>query len=454
MKPTLIVIGTIALSLLAACASKDETTTTQSATPAPESPNAAQGSAKASAVAQIGGQVVLVGEHQVELKLFRDGYAEALIFDAQGKAIAKPEAAKLTAHAVAKGDAKKDIALAWQPPMARFAADGRAGAELEAKPVDIELAFDGAKAAHGTLDAAVLLVGPELGGTLVVAGEHGIEIVANADGRVDALVNDRFGVRVSGDANAKLEVELTGVDGKLHAMALAWDEARACFSGKADAGLKLAAGPAKLGLAGKAKVSLPNLALSAKAEHKGRVLVAGDYSVELVADGNTLIAYAFDASAKAYAKGDLDLSVRLGSNAFVKLTWDAPSLSYRAKIEGDFDLDVQPIVLSLKAEGKAHVGASFRASAKLDANANAKAKADVNAKAGGDAKLEAKAPEVKAKAGLTSNAKAGAKTSAKANVQPPKVNVQAPKVNVQKSASSSSGGGKAKASAGFSIGVK
>jgi hypothetical protein len=453
MKPTLIVIGTIALSLLAACASKDETTTTQSATPAPESPNAAQGSAKASAVdAQIGGQVVLVGEHQVELKLFRDGYAEALIFDAQGKAIAKPEAAKLTAHAIAKGDAKKDIALAWQPPMARFAADGRAGAELDAKPVDIELAFDGAKAAHGKLDAAVLLVGPELGGTLVAAGEHGIEIVANADGRVDALVHDRFGVRVSGDANAKLEVELTGVDGKLHAVALAWNEARACFTGKADAGLKLAAGPAKLGFAGKAKVSLPNLALSAKAEHKGRILVAGDYSVELVAEGNTLIAYAFDASAKAYAKGDLDLSVRFGSNAFVKLTWDAPSLSYRAKIEGDFDLDVQPIVLSLKAEGKTFVGASFKASAKLDANA--KAKADVNAKADGDAKLQAKAPDVKAKAGLTSNAKASAKTRASANVQPPKVSVQAPKVNVQKSASTSSGGGKAKASAGFSIGVK
>ena len=378
MKTTFVVIGTALLSMLSACANKDESTTTQSATPAPESPNAAQGGAKANAAveAQIGGQLVAVGVHQVELKLFRDGYAEALIFDAQGKAIAKPETAKLTAHAVAKGDAKKDIALAWQPPMARFAADGRAGAELEAKPVDVELAFEGGKSARGTLEGAVLLVGPELGGTLVVAGEHGIEIVAYADGKVDALVHDRAGVRVSGDANAKLEVELTGVDGKLHAMALAWNEARACFTGKADAGMKLAAGPAKIGLAGKASVKLPNLALRAKAEHKGRVVVAGDYSVELVADGNTLIAYAFDASAKAHAKGDLDLDVRLGTGAFVKLAWDAPSLSYRAKIEGDFDLEVQPIVVSLKAEGKAHVGAAFKADAKLDAKANAKCKAE------------------------------------------------------------------------------
>ena len=450
MKPTLPVIGVALLSILAACANKDETTTTQSAKAAPESPIAAQGAAKANASveAQIGGQVVAVGEHQVELRLFRDGYAEALIFDAQGKAIAKPESAKLTAHATAKGDAKQDIALAWQPPMARFAADGRAGAELEATPVEVELAFEGGKSASAKLDGAVLLVGPELGGTLVVAGEHGIEIVANADGNVDALVHDRAGARVTGDANAKLDVELTGADGKLHAVALAWNEARACFTGKADAGLKLAAGPAKIGLTGKASVKLPNLALRANAEHKGRVVVAGDYSVELVADGKTLIAYAFDASAKAHAKGDLDLSVRLGTGAFVNLKWDAPSLSYRGKIEGDLDLDVQPIIVSLKAEGKAFVGASFKADAKLDANAKANAKLDAKANA------KIKAPEVKAKAGLTSNAKADAKAGAKANVQAPKVNVQAPKVNVTKSASSSSGGGKAKASAGFSIGVK
>src|SRR5687767_12789166 len=193
MKPTLTVIGAALLSTLVACANKDETTTTQSAKATPESPSPAQGAAKAtaSAEAQIGGQLVAVGEHQVELKLFRDGYAEALIFDAQGKAIAKPESAKLTAHATAKGDAKKDIALAWQPPMARFAADGRAGADLEAKPVDVELAFEGGKSARGSLEGAVLLVGPELGGTLVVAGEHGIELVANADGNVEALVHDR-----------------------------------------------------------------------------------------------------------------------------------------------------------------------------------------------------------------------------------------------------------------------
>ena len=78
MKPTLTVIGAALLSTLVACANKEETTTTQSAKATPESPSPAQGAAKAtaSAEAQIGGQLVAVGEHQVELKLFRDGYAD------------------------------------------------------------------------------------------------------------------------------------------------------------------------------------------------------------------------------------------------------------------------------------------------------------------------------------------------------------------------------------------
>jgi hypothetical protein len=424
MKAPLVVIAATLASSLHFCGSKDESTTSSSAvTPAAEAP-----SASGAAEAQIGGQLVAVGDYKVELKLFLNGYAEALVHG-----LAKPEGAKVVAHAHAKGDAEKEIGMEWQPPIARFAADGAADAELEAKPVDVELSLEGGKTAKGTLDGAVLLVGPELGGNLVVAGDHGIEIVADADGNVEALVHDRAGARVSGDAGAKLEVELTGADGKLHAVALAWSEAKARFTGRAGADVKLAAGPAKIGLAGKASVKLPNLALRAKAAHEGRIVVAGDYSVELVADGDMLIAYAFDASGKAYAKGDLEVAVKLGAGAFVKLAWDAPSLSYRAKIEGNLDLEAQPIVVSLKAQGRAHVGASFKAkaNAKLDAKANAKV--DL--------------PDV--------DAKAKAKAIAKANVKAPSVKVSAPKVNVSKSGSASAGtGAKGKASAGFSFGTK
>jgi hypothetical protein len=438
MKPILIALAAIATSLLQVCGSKDESGTSQSASaPTPEAPNTASAKANAAVEAQMGGQVLAVGDHQVELKLFLDGYAEALVFDAQGKAIEKPEDAKVVVHTFAKGDAKQDIDLAWRPPMARFAADGAAKAELDAKPVDVELKLAGDKNASAKLDGAVLLVGPELGGTLAVAGDHGIEVIADADGKVEALVHDRAGARVRGDADAKLEVELSGADGKLHAVTCTWNEASARFVGRADAGVKLAAGPAKLGLAGKASAKLPKLALRGKAKADGRVIVAGDFSVELVADGDVLVAHAFDASGAAHAKGDLDLSVKLGAGAFVKLEWDAPSLSYRAKISGDLDLDVQPIVVSIKASGKAHVGASFKAKA----NANANAKLDV--------------PDVKGKADLAAKANAKAKAGAKASVNAPKIKVSTPKVSVKKSASASAGtGAKGKASAGFSIGTK
>src|SRR6188508_1786777 len=72
---------------------------------------------------EIGGQPVSVGEHKVELRVFADGHAEALVHDARGKAIAEPEKAKLTVHANAKGTPTSRTAndLAWDPALARFA---------------------------------------------------------------------------------------------------------------------------------------------------------------------------------------------------------------------------------------------------------------------------------------------------------------------------------------------
>src|SRR5690606_3789911 len=118
-------------------------------------------------------------------------------------------------------------------------------------------------------------------------------------------------------------------------------------------------------------------------------------------------------------KGDLDLNVKLGAGAFVKLTWDAPSLSYRAKVDAKLDLNVEPVIVSLAANGKAHVGASLQA----------------KAKAKGKAELEG--PNLQAKVDLAPKAKADAKAKAgaKGSVKAPSVKVSAPKVEVKKSAS-------------------
>ena len=102
MKAPLVVIAATLASSLHFCGSKDESTTSPSAvTPAAEAP-----SASAAAEAQIGGQLVTVGDYKVELKLFLNGYAEALVHG-----LTKPDGAKVVAHAHAKGDAEKGKAL-------------------------------------------------------------------------------------------------------------------------------------------------------------------------------------------------------------------------------------------------------------------------------------------------------------------------------------------------------
>lgn len=424
MKAPVILVALITAGLLPSCASKSDSDGTQT-TPEVKAGTEGTASAKAALEAQMGGQLVTVGDHVVEVRLMKRGLVEALVLDARGQAIAEPSKAEVTAHAATAGGARQAIKLAWEPTTARFVGRADADAELEPGPVEVELKLGDANA-RGKLETAVLLVGPEAGGSLVVAGKHGVELLVGARGQIEALVRDAAGVRVTGDADAKLEAKLTGADAKLHAVTLAWSPARARFVGTLEAGVTLAPGPAELSVNGEAAVKLPRLALRAEAKHGGRLILAGDYSVELVVNGDVVSAYAFDASGAAHVKGDLELALRAGTGAFVKLVWDAPSLSYRAKLDAKLDLDVEPLVLSVKANGKAFVGAYAKADAKLDAKANVHAKADAKAHANGKANV-----------------------GAKLNVKPPSVKVSPPKVDVKvdKKAGASAKGG-------FSFGTK
>jgi len=130
----------------------------------------------------------------------------------------------------------------------------------------------------------------------------------------------------------------------------------------------------------------------------------------------------FDASGKAHAAGDLALELDAGGASKLKFEWDAPSLSYRAKVSGDLDLNAKSIVLSVSAD------------AKLGAVANAD--------------LKVKVPEVSVQVNATKTAVA----KATASIRAPSVNV-----DIKKTANvgpSPSGSATAKAKAGFSLGTK
>ncbi len=362
--------------------------------------------ADAAGAARYGGQVVVVDRHTVELKLYERGLAEAWVLDAGGKPVSD-EKVKLSLRAA--GAETGGIRLGFQPASARFA--GRAAGEerVPGGPLDVVLTLANGESVKAKLEAPVLLAGPSIGGTLVVAGKHGVEIAVGADGKVEALVHDAAGVRA--DTKLKLEVKLSAADGSLHTVALAWDEALGRFAGQLKAGVEVSAGPAELLVDGAVAAKIPKLALRASAKHGGRLVAAGDYTLELVAEAEALVAYVFDAKASAHAAGDLDIDLELGGHRY-KLVWDAPSLSYRAKVDGEIDLGAELSVV-VKAGGTVYAGVS--------------------------------APSVKADA--AADLDVSAKAKAKVDVKVPK-----PEVKVEKGASASAGKGKAKAKAKVSIG--
>jgi hypothetical protein len=419
---------------------------------------AAEGSARAVADAKvslaaprIGGTVASAGELSVEVAVHRGGLVEALVSDASGKLVS--DDVKLLASVQAKAGAAEKLELGFVPARARFEGHAHAGVELAAGPVDVSLEVAGKKLGC-KLNVAATLPEPRIGGHLLTAGAFSAEVLATT-GEVRALVADSAGAEVTGALDAKLSATVSTKAGARETIALAFDAPRACFAGKAKAGIELAPGPLEFSVdakVGGGSGRLEGIGLSVAASHGGQVVAVGDFSVELVAKGQAISAFVLDAKGKADVGGELDLKLLVGAGAGSELAlkWDAPSASYVGKIAADIDLGLVPIRVALVAGGKAFVGgvASLDAAAKATAKLNGKL--DVGANLDAAAKLDAKAK-------LAADAKAkleqSAKSAASLKVTPPKVDVNAKK---SASASAKAGGGKAdaKASAGFSFGTK
>jgi hypothetical protein len=308
----------------------------------------------------------------------------------EGAGTAKKEEAVVNAGAVAKTDADASAKLG-----ANTNVDADASAKVDA-------------------NAAAALT-PRIGGTIVVAGDYNVEILAFVDGRIEAILMDMKGELVA-DANAKLKATLAAKGDARAQVDLKWDVELARFVGKVEGDIVLVPGPLELELDVGGKVSagaLAELGLAAQASHGGQMMVAGQWSVELAAEAGVVHAYAFDVSGKAHAAGDLDLDLALEGAGDIDLVWDPPSASYTAKLDAGIDIDAKPIVLKVAADGKIAMAAvhSFHASAKADADATLAAGAKL------DADARVKAPKVNAKAGGGAKADVGAKASGKASTK-------------------------------------
>lgn len=425
----------------------------------------------ASLVPRLGGSLLALGEHQLELAIHENGLVEGLLFSADGKVDARPKA-KIDVELQAEGDAKPKVELTWDEKTARFTGNTGAEAALVAKPVNVSAKLEG-KAQKATLSEYALLPEPSFGGTVLANGAFKTELIARPDGQLQAFVTDEKGAKVKGDRKASLRANF-GAKAEPD-VKLEWDDKHACFLGKARAGANIGGKPLRLALdiGGKSHVGgLAKLAVTADAKHDGSVVVAGDLPVELAVNGNFVEAHVFDAKGEADTKGDLDVKLFADAEGGKELAlkWDAPSACYRAKLDGKLDLEATPIRIQLIRAGRLHAGAALSLKAANNARLGADAKLAANADIGvdvpdvkADAKLNAKAgldaaALAKAKAKAQADAKAKAAANAKANIKA-KANVPAPKVKVQKSVEAkagSDGKGTAKAGfkAGFSLGTK
>lgn len=308
----------------------------------------------------------------------------------------------------------------------------------------------GAAASASAAVQGTASVQARIGGTVIAAGDHAVEVLVHGNGLVEALVMDAKGELIADPPSIKLAVTVEAKGGARPLIDLKWDPIRARFVGRAAAGIELVPGNVDVALDVKGVASvghMANVALAVGAVHGGQVIMVGNYSVELVSKGGFVQAFVFDASGKAHVDGNLDLKLDIGGKPVV-LVWDAASLSYKAKLDAGLDIDAKPVALRLAADGKVAVGAvqSFKA----DVNAAANLAANVDAKLG--AAVNVKAPDVSAQVEGLKNAAA----SAKASIKAPTLDV-----SFNKSASAGATAGtktgtaaKGSAKAGFSLGTK
>jgi hypothetical protein len=255
---------------------------------------AAQGSTAAQlqlVTPTLGGNVLAVGDHQVELAVFENGQVQGLVYTAGGQTLEPAALPKLTAALRTKGGGHAIAALAWDAPHACLQGRAALDAALVVEPIDVSLDFAG-KVSTATLANYAILPFARLGGSVLAVGGYAVELVAKPD-VLAAYVLDATG-KAQGAGDLALQLQLGADAGSK--LDLKWDPARASYVASLDAKLELMAQPLRLALtaAGKtylgATSSLSALAatrLGARAE-AGLEVPAPKLDAKLTASGKAL----------------------------------------------------------------------------------------------------------------------------------------------------------------------
>jgi hypothetical protein len=429
-----VVAFSLLVALLGGCESKPEAETSAApadpaAQPALEAPPPAQAPpAMASAPApRLGGAIVASGEFGVEVVTHTNGGIDATVTTAAGEPVANADVAALQVTAQGEGDARHEVALRWDAARAVFHGAAKADARLASGPLQVSCSIRG-KEHKGHLDLLVALPSARFGGRMLALGRYSAEVVPKVDGAVDVHLQDAAGAALRADAGFALRVRARGKANAMQDIALRWDAARACFTGKLEASAELAGGPleltARADVGAELKGGVEAIALLAPPSIGGSVIATGDYTVEIAPQVDGQIDAIVRNSAGATVEGGVELEAHVqagGQLRPVKLVWNPALLRFRGKLEGDFKLEPGPIELALVADGRLRVGSIVAAAVMPKIDVDAKAGADLVAEA--DAKLDAKAKGKAKLPALAGKASGDAKLSV--NVPKPTVNVKA-----------------------------
>ena len=428
MRVMMISTGLMLAASLGACDRNESADSTEApaapgtATSGVQAGAAAGGAAGAQAQAQaalpkLGGTVIAAEELYVEVLPKADGKIEAAVRTKAGADINGAAGANLTLQVKGSDGANHPVAMAWNPPTARFTGQIAGAVHVVPGPVAATFVMDG-ETSTGRIPTIAVAPLATHGGAIVLAGDVSAEIKAEADGNVQAYLTNAAGAQITGDAGAQLTVNLKGSDMAMHPVALRWDAAKASFVGKLEGGVRVVPGPMELvvqmnGMSHRGR--LEAIALAPAPRFGGEIVVAGDYAVEIVPKANGVVeAFVINPAGSAAGSADLDLTLNVGAGAAAKplvLVWDPALARYRGEVRGGLDLRAMPIEVVVDAQGRRQYGhiagaAAFGGGMNVDARAAHRAHADVRVTA---PSVEVRAPSIDVRAAADPAIRAGAR---------------------------------------------
>lgn len=222
-------------------------------------------------------------------------------------------------------------------------------------------------AAANTVQAGAEVLA-RIGGVVIQAGQHFVEVLPFSTGHVQASVYAQDGTEVTGDGT--LTVQVKGADGQMHPVALAWDAEEQLWQGDLEGADETTAtvvtGPVSVTFAKSGQTETGRVEAVTVVEppqYGGTVVLAGDVAAEVKteADGQ-IAAVVYDSAGQPVAGGEgveVVANVQVaGQERPVTLTWSPEEARYVGAVEAQ--LVPGPVSIVVTRNGRRHQGRAAR----------------------------------------------------------------------------------------------